>query len=121
MNPQEIKLRTDTLSKNCLKVAMLLPKGEVISDLAKQELVLHAANLSIMARGLASAQAGRFFGQRVNGAVDHVYGCAYWLQLAIDEKWMDSSILMPLLNEADQLAIIFNLTAKNVESKLDHH
>ncbi|MCB9246023.1 MAG: hypothetical protein H6606_06290 [Flavobacteriales bacterium] len=119
MNPEEIRLRTDTLVATCIKVGRLIPARDHLSEMARVELLRRAADLGIISKSLSVSQVGRYFGERLNKAIDHVNGCAFWMQLGIEEGWMDAAILTPIVQECDNLSRIFILTVKNVESKLD--
>lgn len=119
MNPEEIKSRTETLVKTCIKVGRLIPARDHLSEMARVELLRRASDLGIISESLSVAQVGRYFGERLNKAIDHVNGCAFWMKLGIDEGWLDATILTPIIQECDNLSRIFTLTVKNVESKLE--
>lgn len=119
MNAEEIKLRTDTLVSACMKVAKLLPPGHQYAELARMELIRRASDLGVASKSLSTAQVGRFFGERLNKSIDHINGCGFWLEVIMAENWVDAAIIQQLIAESENLAKIYVLTVKNVESKLE--
>lgn len=107
MQPSEIQTRTNTLSNACIKVSALLAGNQPIVESCRRELVKHASELSIQARGLSFGQISSIFVERLNKSVDSCNGCAFWLQLVVQEKMMDGSIIQPLISESESLAMMF--------------
>jgi len=119
MKAEEIKQRTDTLVSACMKVAKLLPSQHTYAELARLELIRRASDLGVTSKSLATAQVGRFFGERLNKAIDNINGCVFWLEIIATENWVDPGIISQLKAEGENLATIYVLTVKNVESKLE--
>lgn len=118
MNPEEIYKRTSTLSKACIKVALLMKVNTVVDGHCKAELVRNASEMAIKSRALMVSQIGRFFVDRLNAAAEFSIACGYWLEHIEEQELMDSAIIKPLHEECDQLYRLFLLSAKSASDKL---
>ncbi len=119
MNPEEIYKRTDTLSKACIKVALLMKINTAVDGHCKAELVRNASEMAIKSRSLMVSQIGRFFVERLNVAAEHATACGYWLEHIEDQGLMDVAIIRPLIKECDQLYRLFLLSAKSASDKIN--
>jgi hypothetical protein len=120
MDPRAIYNKTNTLSKACLKVAMVLPQDNQMAAFARIELVRNASDLGIKTRGLMVGQLGEVFVDRLSKAVDSCNGCGYWLQLILDDGILNKpEILTPLIRECDELSLMFLGALKKAKSKMD--
>ncbi len=120
MDPKEIFNKTNTLSKACLKVAMVLPHDSQMATFARVELVRHASDLGIKTRGLLVGQLGEVFIDRLSKAVDHCNGCGFWLQLILEDGILNKpEILNPLIKECDTLSGMFLVALKSAKNKMD--
>lgn len=120
MDPKIIYTKTNKLAKACLKVAMVLPHEHQMSAFAKVELVRHASELGYRTRGLMVGQLGEVFVERLSKAVDSCNACGFWLQLIHDDGILQKpEILLPLVQECDDLAMLFLAALKKAKNKMD--
>jgi hypothetical protein len=119
MKAAEIHSRATTLCNACLKVSALIQSTQPIANFCRVELIRHASDLSIQSKGLTSGQAPAVFIDRLNRCVDASNGCAFWLDLVINDKLMDTSIISPLLTESNQMSQLFLGALNNAKSKIE--
>lgn len=116
---KEIIQQTRVFSDACFKVAKILKPQDEFAGHCKAELVKHAANLSIYARGLVFGQSGDLLGKRLFELSNASSGCAFWLQYIIDQNLIDSTIIQPLITESDRLLNAFMQAGKNLQNKME--
>lgn len=120
MDPKELYIKTKTLSKACLKVALVIPHDSQLATFARVELVRHASELGIKTRGLLVGQLGEVFVERLSKAADSCNGCGYWLQVVLEDKVLDKpEILEPLIQECDALSKMFLTALKSAKNKME--
>lgn len=119
MNTEELNLRTKTLAKACIKVCILVQPQAALNLLVKDKLLAAATELASKVRGLGMPQNSEYFAQRLNTAADAVNTCAFWLEIIRDEQMMDSSLIVPLIEECDTLLALFLLASKKVKDKME--
>ena len=120
MSPKEIFIRTETLSKACMKVAMVLPHEHQMTPFAKVELIRYASDLGIRSKGLASGQLGVVFVEGLGKAIDSSNGCGFWLQVILENGLLDKrEIIEPLIRETNLLSAMFMAALKTARNKMD--
>jgi|GEM_PF-5249704 len=116
---KEIIEQTRVLTDACFKVAKILKPQDEFAGHCKAELVKHGSNLSIYSRGLVFGQSGDLLSKRLFEVANAASGIAYWMQYIVDQKLMDSTIISPLIQEADRLLNVFMQAGKNLQNKME--
>ena len=107
--------RTRVLSNTCLKIALVLPKDVLMSNVTREHLITHSSNLAIKSKGLMVTQNPDFFLQKLNDARESVDGCYYWIDTIKEESWVSSKILNPVLEECNAISDLFGAAIKKIK------
>ncbi|CAI8325177.1 MAG: hypothetical protein CNE98_03585 [Bacteroidetes bacterium MED-G17] len=119
MNPVELKNRVQKLSYAGLKIALVLPQKQALSNLIRLEIIKMASQMAIQAMGLYQGQLSHTFLDNLNEAKNQANGFLYWLQLVQSEKMLDSKIIDPLIAETEQIIQMYIKAFKTLKNKLD--
>jgi hypothetical protein len=106
--------RSKVLSMACLKIALVLPTEIALCNLIRGNLVESASKMAIKAKGLMSTQAQSLFLQNLGSAKENADGCAFWLELIQQEKYLDSHIIDPILEESNAISTLFALAIRKI-------
>ncbi|NUM32504.1 MAG: hypothetical protein HUU47_09315 [Bacteroidetes bacterium] len=120
MNPQELKERTKVLGQTCTKLALVLPQNNIISDYIRKELLQVSIDLPCKARTLLIGQTSSNFVNKLSECSELADKCAYILEFVIDEKLMDDKLVTPLIEECNELILMFYKAFKSVKDKIDN-
>ncbi|MBR9860914.1 hypothetical protein GYB22_09225 [bacterium] len=106
--------RSKTLSTTCLKIALVLPAEIPLCNLIRGHLVDSSAKLAVKAKGLMTTQAQQFFLQKLSDAKEAADACTYWLELVQQEKYLESHIIDPILEESESISHLFALAIRKI-------
>ena len=119
MNALELKERTKLLGHTCTKLALLLPNNNLIAIHLRTELLSVAVDLPSKSRGLLIGQSTVNFVNKLNECSELADKCCYILEFIEEEKIMESNLIMPLIEECNELIALFYSAFKSVKNKLD--
>ena len=106
--------RSKILSTACLKIALVLPAEVPMCNLIRGNLVEGASKLAIKAKGLMSPQSQALFLQKLSDAKENADACSYWLELIQQDKYLESKIIDPILEESNAISHLFALAIKKI-------
>ncbi len=111
----DIYLRAKLLSQTCLKIALVLPVEIPMCNLMRAHLIDRCTNMAIKAKGLMVTQNPDFFLKKLVDANESCDGCQYWLELIAEEKYLDSSIINPILEESVAISNLFAQAIRKIK------
>ena len=111
----DIYNRAKLLSKNCIKIALVLPAEITMCNLMRGHLIERSTDMAIKAKGLMVTQNPDYFLKKLAEAKESCDGCTYWLELITEENYLDSNIINPILEESIAISHLFALAIKKIK------
>jgi four helix bundle protein len=106
MNEEELKNRTKTFAHRCVKLALALPKN-VLGNHISGQLIRCSTSVAANYRAACIAQSKASFISKLSIVIEEADEACFWLSFAIDEKLINKTKVVPLLEEAQELVAIF--------------
>jgi four helix bundle protein len=116
LNPEELKNRTKKFAHRCVKLALQLPKS-ILGDHIRKQLIRCSTSVAANYRAALLAQTKAAFISKISIVIEEADETEFWLEFIIDEKLIQSRKVLPLFNEAHELASIFITTRRTAQSK----
>lgn len=107
--------RAKTLSRTCIKIALVLPAEIALSNLIRGLLIEQATTLAIKSKGLMASQNPEYFLKKLSEAKESSDGVMYWLELVKDEDYLDSTIINPILAESAEISHLFAMAIQKIK------
>ena len=105
MDKEQLKERTKTFAHRCVKLALALPE-KVLGNHIRGQLIRCSTSVAANYRAACIAQSKASFISKLSVVVEDDEAC-FWMGFAIDEKLINKTKVVPLLEEAQQLVAIF--------------
>ena len=115
MNKEELKSRTKKFAHNCIKLATNLP-NTFLGNHVKGQLIRCSTSIAANYRAACLGQSKATFIAKLSIVIEESDESEFWLEFIIDENLLPNDSLVPLLNEAHELASIF-ITSRITASK----
>ena len=112
---EDIYGRAKLLSKTCLKISLVLPVEITMCNLMRGHLIERATDMAIKSKGLVVTQNPDYFLKKLSEAKESCDGCGYWLELIKDEKYLDSDIINPILDECNSISHLFAMAIRKIK------
>lgn len=112
---KDIFKRVNTLTKACLKVAVILPSDKPLLVVAREKLIAHSSDMNILSRGLLTPTLPELFRKNLGEAQGHANACSYWLEVIAEETSIDNRIITPIIEECNSLGALFGEAMKKVK------
>lgn len=106
MDKEQLKERTKTFAHRCVKLALALPKN-VLGNHIRGQLIRCFTSVAANYRAACIAQSKASFISKLSVVVEEADEACFWMGFAIDEKLINKTKVVPLLEEAQQLVAIF--------------
>jgi len=116
MNPDELKKRTKEFAHRCVKLALALPETKLGRHVEGQ-LIRCSTSVPANYRAANLAQTKAVFVSKISIVVEDADESAFWLEFVIDEQLMKKELVLPLLNEANELKAIFVSSRKTAQNR----
>ena len=116
MNPEELKKRTKEFAHACAKLAVALPRTPLGKHVENQ-LVRCGTSVASNYRATVLAQTKAAFISKMSIVIEETDESEFWLEFIIDEKLLERDKVLPLLNEAHELASIFVVSRRTAQKK----
>ncbi len=111
MKSEELKQRTKTFAHRCVKLSITLP-NTYLGNHIKGQLIRSSTSTASNYRSACIAQSKASFISKLSIALEEADETFFWLEFIIDEKFLKSKLVEPLLNEAKELTSIFMSSRK---------
>lgn len=116
MDADELKKRSKEFAHRCVKLALALP-GTVLGNHIKKQLIRCATSVAANYRATLLAQTKSGFISKLSIVIEEADESEFWLEFIMDEKLMERKKVLPLFNEAHELASIFITTRKTAQRR----
>ncbi|MCG2778591.1 MAG: four helix bundle protein [Desulfobacterales bacterium] len=114
MESEKLKNRTKEFAHRCIKLAMALPDTQLGHHIRGQ-LIRCSTSVAANYRAALQAQTKAAFISKISIVIEEADESEFWLEFIIDEKLMERKKVLPLLNEAHELASIFITTRRTAQ------
>ncbi len=118
MNNEELKERTKDFAHRCVKLALALLKSTLGNHIEKQ-LIRCSTSVAANYRAALMAQTKPAFISKISIVIEEADESEFWLEFIMDEKLMESDLILPLFNEAHELSSIFITTRRTAQKKVE--
>ncbi len=111
----DLKERTKKFSLLVINMVEQLPNtisGRVIAN----QLVKSGTSVGANYRAVCRARSDKEFISKMNIVLEEADEVYYWVELIQEKSWINSEILLPVLNEANELTAIFVSSLKTINS-----
>ena len=112
---EDIYKRTKILSGACLKIALVLPADVAMCNLIRGHLIERSTDLAIKSKGLMVTMNPDYFLKKLSEAKEAADGVEYWLEMVQDDKYIDPSIMNPILEESKAVSQILALAIRKIK------
>ena len=116
MDAEELKERTRQFAHRCVKLGLALPNG-VLGHHITRQLIRCATSVAANYRAACLAQSKADFISKLSIVVEEADECALWMEFTVDERLLNESRVVGLLNEARELAAIFVAARKTARDR----
>jgi four helix bundle protein len=117
MIPDLLKKRTKGFAHGCVKLAVALPRTTLGRHIEKQ-LVRCGTSVASNYRATLLAQTKAAFISKISIVIEEVDESEFWLEFIIDEGLLEKDKILPLLNEAHELASIFIASRRTAQKRI---
>ena len=116
MKTEELRNRAKQFAHRCVKLSMALPET-VLGRHVRKQLIRCGTSVAANYRASLLAQTKAAFISKISIVIEEADESEFWLEFIIDEKLMERKKVLPLFNEAHELASIFITTRKTAQRK----
>lgn len=116
MNAEELKKKTKEFAHRSVKLAVALPMTALGNHVRKQ-LIRCATSVASNYRAALLSQTKAVFISKISIVVEEADESEFWLEFIMDENLMKREKVLPLFNEAHELASIFIATRKTAQKR----
>lgn len=116
MNEDELKDRTKRFALNIIKLVSLLPKTSV-GDTIGRQLVKAGTSVGANYRSACRGRSRSEFRARLGIVEEEADESAFWLEIIAETGLLKGDLVLPLLDEANQLVAIMVAWRKSLNRK----
>jgi len=106
MNKEVLKLRCKKFAHDCIKIAVSLPNSFLGNHL-KGQLIRCSTSVAANYRAACLGQSKAAFISKLSIVIEEADESEFWLEFIIEEQLLPLDVVIPLKNEAHELASIF--------------
>jgi len=117
MNPEELKERTKKFAHRCVKLAVALPRTPLGRHVEGQ-LIRCGTSVASNYRATLQAQTKAGFISKISIVIEEADESEFWLEFIVDESLLKKDEVLPLLNEAHELASIFIVSRRTAQKRI---
>jgi len=110
---KDLRPRTKTFAQRIIRLYVALPKADVVAQVLGKQVLRSGTSVGANYREAYRARSKAEFISKVGDCLKEADETLYWLDLILDESFLPSHRLQPLLDEADELVAIFTTIAKH--------
>ena len=114
MRPEELKERTKRFSLQVIKFVGALPNTKV-ADVLGRQLLRSATSVGANYRAACRARSQADFISKIGVVEEEADESAYWIELLIETKMVNDSVVKSLLAEASELTAIFTASGRTAK------
>ena len=96
-----------------IRLYVALPKTNVVAQILGKQMLRSGTSVGANYREAYRARSKAEFISKIGDCLKEADETLYWLELILDESFVPSNRLQPLLGEADELVTIFTTISKH--------
>jgi four helix bundle protein len=112
---KDLAVRTKLFARRIIRLFCALPKTDTAAQVLGKQVLRSGTSIGANYREAQRARSKAEFISKIGDCLKEADESMYWLELLLEEKFVPSSRLQPLLNETNELVAI--LTAISKRSK----
>jgi four helix bundle protein len=110
---KDLRPRTKMFARRIIKLYAALPKTDVVAQVLGKQMLRSGTSVGANYREAYRARSKAEFISKIGDCLKEADETLYWLELILDESFVPSHRLQPLLKEADELVAIFTTVSKH--------
>lgn len=116
MNKADLKIRTKKFALRVIKLIGVLPKNQVGWVISGQ-LLRSGTSVASNYRAVCRSRSRADFNSKISIVIEEADESTFWLELIIASGLMDKKLILPLLDEANQITAIMVASRKTSVGK----
>ena len=116
MTSEQLKLRTKQYSLSIIELVEKLPVTTASKIIAYQ-IAKSGTSVGANYRAVCRARSDKEFISKMEIVLEESDETLFWLELILEKKWLEESLVLPLWKEGNELTSIFVSSLKTVKSK----
>jgi four helix bundle protein len=115
--PEDLRMRTKKYALRVIRLFRALPRRDAVGEVVGKQLLRSATSVAAHYREACRAKSDLDFISKIEGAQQELDESELWLELLGDAGVVKPTLLIPLLQETDELLAIFVTMTKNVKMR----
>ena len=120
MDENELKQRTKQFALRVIKLTSALPNNFIARAIGSQ-LVRAGTSVGANYRAVCRARSQAEFIAKLGIVEEEADESGYWMELIIEAKLMNSSLIKPLLHEASEITAIISASRRTAKRTISSH
>jgi four helix bundle protein len=116
MTTEQLKLRTKQFSLSIIDLVERIPSTPA-SKIISYQIAKSGTSVGANYRAVCRARSDREFISKMEIFLEESDETLFWLEIILEKKWLNESIVQPLWKEANELTAIFVSSLKTVKAK----
>ena len=113
----ELKNRTKKFALEIIKLSEFLPDKQIGWTITNQ-IIRSGTAVAANYRAVCRARSDREFISKMNIVLEEADESCFWLELILEKKWTETSIINSRLKEANELTAIFVSSLKTINQRV---
>ena len=110
---KDLRPRTKIFARRIIRLYAALPKTDVVAQVLGKQMLRSGTSVGANYREAYRARSKAEFISKIGDCLKEADETLYWLELILEESFVPSHRLQPLLKEADELVAIFTTISKH--------
>ena len=118
MTNDQLKGRTKMFSIMVINLAEKMP-NTISTRVVLNQIVKSATSVGANYRSVCRARSDREFVAKMNIVLEEADETLFWLEIIIDNEWLNKSDIEPIWKEGNELTAIFVSSLKTINNRLN--
>ena len=112
---KDLRTRTKMFARRVIRLYVALPKNDTVAQVLGKQALRAGTSVGANYREAHRARSKAEFISKIGDCLKEADETLYWLELLLDENFVSSRRLQPLLDEADELLAILTTISKRAK------
>ena len=112
----DLRDRTKKFALRIIRLSSSLPSGREVDVIGKQ-IIRSGTSVGAQFREAYRAKSKADYISKIKGSIQELDETQYWLELLIESKIIEEKLLLPLIQEAEELLAIITTIIRKVKEK----
>jgi four helix bundle protein len=112
---RDLRARTKKFARRIIRLYVALPKNDAVAQVLGKQALRAGTSVGANYREAHRARSKAEFISKIGDCLKEADETLYWLELLLDEGFVSSRRLQPLLNETNELLAILTTIAKRAK------